>query len=54
MAVRVVSKVIHMSSTIKRGRLFEVRRNQVYRLERPRHRSLLQTLRRGLRARFAR
>ncbi|MBV9324292.1 MAG: hypothetical protein JO352_10945 [Chloroflexi bacterium] len=35
-------------------RLYEMRRFQVYRLERPRNRSLLKRLSRGLRVRFAR
>jgi len=44
-----------MNSTAKSSsRLLEVRRNQVYRLERPRHRSLLSVLRRGIRARLSR
>jgi len=44
-----------MTSTARTGsRLFEMRRNQVYRLERPRHRSLLTVLRRSIRARLAR
>ena len=35
-------------------RVEEMRRYQVYRLDRPRHRSLIQRLRRGLRARLHR
>jgi hypothetical protein len=35
-------------------RFEEMRRYQVYRLDRPRHRSLIQRLRRGLRARLHR
>ena len=35
-------------------RFEEIRRFQVYRLDRPRHRTLLQRLRRGLRARLHR
>jgi len=45
------------SATIKADaaiRLHEMRRHQVYRLERPRGRSLFKRLSRGLRARFAR
>jgi hypothetical protein len=36
------------------ARFEEIRRFQVYRLDRPRHRTLLQRLRRGLRARLHR
>ena len=36
------------------ARVEEMRRYQVYRLDRPRHRSLIQRLRRGLRARLHR
>jgi hypothetical protein len=45
------------SATLKAeptARLHELRRFQVYRLERPRNRSLFKRLSRGLRARFAR
>jgi hypothetical protein len=45
------------TSTLKADtsvRLQEMRRHQVYRLDRPRSRSLFKRLSRGLRARFAR
>jgi hypothetical protein len=45
------------SATVKSGtaiRLQEIRRFQVYRLQRPRNRTLLQRLSRGLRTRFGR
>ncbi|HEY1293802.1 MAG TPA: hypothetical protein VGJ60_12025 [Chloroflexota bacterium] len=45
------------SATLKADtsvRLQEMRRHQVYRLDRPRSRSLFKRLSRGLRARFAR
>jgi hypothetical protein len=45
------SATMKSSSSI---RLHEMRRFQVYRLERPRHRSLFRRLSLGLRARFAR
>jgi hypothetical protein len=40
--------------TVPTTRLHEMRRHQVYRLERPRRRPLLARLRRSLRGRFAR